>query len=199
MPHSRSSQILAVGSILLGAVLLLLPLSAAPIAPTALAASAQTEGDRQVSQGTEQENPFEKRAEIEFTKAQSLMRDFKFFSLVLFLAGGLIAVLFCRKYLHTRLPDTPIFNLVIAFFIQYGVLAIANVGLYIICVHYGWLGFDLLNRAVNDASLWPEIQKTMSLGLGSFYIAHLIDAFVVSLLVFALFSVSIALIKGKSR
>jgi len=153
----------------------------------------------QAPQQTEQENPFLNRAEVDFYQARALMRDFKIVSLVLFLIGGFIAVLFCRRYLHTRLPETPIFVLITAFFIQYVVLCVLNIGLYIFAVHYEWFGYNLLDRAVNDSSLWPEIQKTLSLGLGSFYVAHLIDAFIASLVIFSLMTISIALAKGKAR
>ena len=163
------------------------------------ARSVQAAEVKPAQQQVDQENPFEKRTEVDFYQAKGLLRDFKIISYVIFLVGGVIAVVFCRKYIHNRLPRVPVFSLMTAFVIQYVLLSVINIGLYILAVHYEWLGFNTLDKAVNDSGLWPEIQKTLSLGLGSFYVAHLIDVFLASLTIFAVLTVAIALTKGKAR
>lgn len=192
-----------VPSCLILILLLFLPAMIAPLpgqAPSQEEATAPDADQAETEVMEDEKNPFETAGSgVDIWRAIGLMKDFKISSLILLLVMLVPAVVICRRYLHKNLPDSPYVTVLAATFIYYLLFLIVNFGLYWLAVHYGWMGFSDLNTAVNSSELWPQIQKTWSLGLGSFYVAHVIDAFIAAVLLFPATVALIALFLGKFK
>jgi hypothetical protein len=143
-----------------------------------------------------QENPFKSGiAKIDIYVAEKLMTDFKVTSLVLFLVLMIPAVILYRRYIKKKLPKSKLVTFLLGFVAYFVVTFLINIGLYILARHYGWMGFDTLDKAVNDGELWAQFKNTWSLGLGSFYVAHFIDTIIVAALSFT----ATAFVAARSR
>jgi hypothetical protein len=141
--------------------------------------SAQVEEKATESQRELFEKPID--AEGNYWEGQGLLQNFKVHSFLLILLFTLVAIGLYRRYVKKHLPANPSFTFIISFALFFATVILFNLILYFLAVYYQWLGFDRLNEYIHSVKWWLQIKKTWSLGLGSFYTAHIIDVFLCSL------------------
>jgi hypothetical protein len=187
MKTSASSSMALLGALVIGlTAFLIAPGSSAAFDRRVGYAQAQDQPQKTNQEVTAPQNPFDEATEVEcnYWEARSLMQDFKLQGLFIVFLLFFVAITIYRRYIKKRLPDSPSSVFVIAYLLYLLSALAISISLYLLSVHYKWMGFDSLNKYVNSGVCWPQIQKTWSLGLGSFFVAHSIDLLVATLVTF---------------
>lgn len=128
------------------------------------------------SQETEKDL-FQKRIDVEgnYWEAQALLQNYKVISLLMILLFTLVGIGLYRRFVKRHLPSNPLLAFLMSFAIFILVTISVNLLFYWLAVRYQLLGMDRLNEYVQSMKWWLQLRKSWSLGLGSFYTAHIID------------------------
>lgn len=124
-----------------------------------------------------QKELFQKKIDVEgnYWEAQALIQNYKISSLMMILLFTLIGIGLYRRFVKRHLPASPPLAFLVGFAVFLVVTISINLVFYWLAVRYQFLGMDRLNEYVQSMNWWLQIRKIWSLGLGSFYTAHIID------------------------